>query len=700
MEYDELFFKRSANKKVLTVWIFIDILLTGAYMVESINGKWSVPYMIGFMLLCWIPVILCFIFIKLRGWQTTLCKETVAVGYGLFYAFVALTSKSHLTCMYVFPVAGMLMLYKDRNLLLRISGFNIALVIARVVKDVVSMGLSKQDITEYLIVILIVVLIYLGYILSITHISNSEKALLGSVQANLDRVVKTVEEVKDASTAIVDGMVVIRELSDENKEGADNVVSNMDELTANNNVLQERTDSSMQMTDKINDQVQNVAGLIQEMVVLMEQSVTNAKTSSAQLADVVSSTNEMASLSGEVEQILKEFKSEFENVKQETGTIEQITSQTNLLALNASIEAARAGEAGKGFAVVADEIRNLSEGTKTSSTSIMSALEHLEQTSDKMTESITKTLELIQKTLENVLIVNESVNSITEDSIKLGNNIQVVDSAMRDVEESNKNMVGNMRQVGEVMGDMTHSINIADDTTKVMRSKYEETSANVLVIENVVGDLIEKLGAGGFMGLKDLKPGMYISVLQTNDKMQAEYKGKISVVSEEGYLKTESLKNDEIELPFDKHEKYSVRVVVDNGVYSWDETKLSQDQAGGYKIALYGNPVVINRRKYKRMPMNNKCQIKLKTQEKTIEGKMVNLSANGYAFATYSNDIKGCKGNHISIDIEGFELTKGKRLDSTIIRITDNNGEYIVGCRMHDDHKDIFEFVESNYSGE
>ena len=74
-------------------------------------------------------------------------------------------------------------------------------------------------------------------------------------------------------------------------------------------------------------------------------------------------------------------------VKEETGTIEEINSQTNLLALNASIEAARAGEAGKGFAVVAEEIRKLSEETQVSSGSIRSALQKLEQTSDRMTKS-------------------------------------------------------------------------------------------------------------------------------------------------------------------------------------------------------------------------------------------------------------------------------------------------------------------------
>lgn len=152
----------------------------------------------------------------------------------------------------------------------------------------------------------------------------------------------------------------------------------------------------------------------------MEQSVENAKTSSGQLSEVVQCTNAMANLSKEVEENLKEFSTEFTMVKEETGTIEEINSQTNLLALNASIEAARAGEAGKGFAVVAEEIRKLSEETQVSSGSIRSALQKLEQTSDRMTKSITETLQLVATNLENVMIVDKSVNSITTDSIQLG----------------------------------------------------------------------------------------------------------------------------------------------------------------------------------------------------------------------------------------------------------------------------------------
>ena len=272
------------------------------------------------------------------------------------------------------------------------------------------------------------------------------------------------------------------------------------------------------MTTQINNQVENVASLINEVVQLVSESVEHTDTSSKELADVVESTKTMAELSGEVDNILREFQQEFSKVKTETGTIGEINSQTNLLALNASIEAARAGEAGKGFAVVADEIRNLSTETEESSDRIMTALGHLENTSNRMLKSITTILELIQTTQTKVVQVNDSVSGIAKDSTQIGEHIGVVDSAMQEVESSNRNMVDNMHEIENVMKDITDCIGNADESTKIMLSKYEESARNVDKIENVVGAMMEKLGVGGFMGVQDIKQGMYCTcLLYTSD---------------------------------------------------------------------------------------------------------------------------------------------------------------------------------------
>ena len=224
---------------------------------------------------------------------------------------------------------------------------------------------------------------------------------------------------------------------------------------------------------------------------------------------------------------------------------------------------------------MAEEIRKLSEETQVSSGSIRSALQKLEQTSDRMTKSITETLQLVATNLENVMIVDKSVNSITTDSIQLGENIRIVNDAMGEVEDSNQNMVDNMNQVNEVVELMTQNISVADETVKVMRSKYDETSSNIILIEGTVGTLIEDLGSGGFMGKEDLKVGMYLSVYEEGAMPKKEYKGIISNVDEKGALQVDSLKCEGEELSYDRKQKYMVQIIVDNNVYGWDDTEIA-----------------------------------------------------------------------------------------------------------------------------
>ena len=326
-----------------------------------------------FLAFCWVPFLLGLVILKVKGMGTPLYKIFIFVGYGAFYTFVLMTTTSKLAIMFILPLTSMLVLFKSRNFLVGCGIVNILVLAISVTKNILAGINAASDISDYEIQIAAVLLCYVGYVLSINHLNQVDGAMLSSVQGNLDKVVTTIEQVKEASNAVVDGVTVVRELAEENKEGASNVVESMEELSKDNDRLNEKIESSMGMTEDIDSQVTNVAELTDHIVTIINGSVTHATTSSEELPKVVESTNVMAQLSSEVEKILGEFRNQFEMVKQETGTIESITSQTNLLALNASIEAARAGEAGKGFAVVADEIRNLSMGTQNSSSSIMGA---------------------------------------------------------------------------------------------------------------------------------------------------------------------------------------------------------------------------------------------------------------------------------------------------------------------------------------
>jgi len=692
MDYDEKKFAAQANKKTMGMWLGMLIVLSAAYAIEIVKGLKTPTYFIVMELIAWIPFIVGMVVVKVQGWHSELYHNVVGVGYGLFYLYIMATSPGTLAFTYILPLTSMLIIYKKRNFMIRCGVAAVAVVVFAAVRNFLNGMNTASDVSMYEIQIGMILFCFIGYIIAINHMINHDNAMIGSIQDNLERVITTVDQVKKASDKVVDGVTVVRELSEENKESAQNVVDSMEDLTDKSRTLGEKIDSSMDMTQDIDQQVSNVAGLVEHMVEISKKSAEHAGNSYGELKSVVETTNTMARLSSEAEVILNEFRKQFEKVKEETGTIESISSQTNLLALNASIEAARAGDAGRGFAVVADEIRNLSTGTQTSSTSIMEALQHLEETSDKMTESISIILRLINESLEKIQNVNESVGVIAEDSKQLGDEIQVVDTAMKRVEDSNKNMVDNMQQVQEIMIDMTGSVKDSEATTVTMMNKYEETARNVIKIEQVVGHLVEELGEGGFMGLKDVTAGMKLTLI--NKKSNKEFHTELTEVSANAVFVENNNKITEFLSGYSKKEDYAVQIIVNNTVYCWEEVEsVHKHGEAQYKLVLEGAPGVLNRRRHPRLALSNECRITLIGQNRTFSGHMINISAGGFAFSSKAQEFATCVDQKVEIQIDDFDVLNGRKLSGVIIRSTDNKGDYIVGGRMYEDDLEIMEYV-------
>lgn len=700
-EYDESFFRAKANKRAGITWLALIFIATIYYGIKTKNGEIARGYFIAFTVVGWVTYITGYIVSMIKGKAAKEYKWVLGICYLLFYAVIAWTALDKISYIFILPLLSILILYKDPKFIKMIMWFTLFVLISSNIYKGVAKGMMDFVASEECALQFAIVLCCFACTnMAIRHLVESDGALTGSIESELAQVVQTVEQVKDASNSIVDGVTVVRELADENKQGANNVVKDMGTLAKNNGILNDKTVSSIEMTKVIDTQVKDVSDLMEEFSKLIEKSVEHADLSADELTEVVEITNRMSALSSKIETILETFKKEFENVKQETSTIEGITSQTNLLALNASIEAARAGEAGKGFAVVADQIRSLSSGTQDSSNSIMEALSHLEATSDEMLQSITETVELIQLNIEKVSTVNKSVSDITSDATSLGDNIKVVDSAVKQVENSNKTLTANMNQVGEIMQIMTESINNAEQTTKTMLSKYEASAKSATDIESVVGELMEELGIGGFMNVSDIKSGMkFRMVIEDQTNAKEEYTGEVVDRKDNNvYI------NINNRAAFDdkrRNLKCSFNAVVDNVLYCWNGIAIHNVKAGEkgqFKLTIDTNPQVYNRRKYPRMPLDNKCTISVDGTDITYYGHMVNISANGFAFSVNDSSFENMKGKNIVIEIDNFDVIKDKEIQGCIIRCSNDEGNYIVGCRMPDDSNEIKDYVNKNYS--
>ena len=694
MDYNENEFKAKANIKARRIWLVFALLLSANYGSDVSQGGYPSTNYIIFLILCWVPFFAGDLLLRIRGKADDRYRYALVIGYGIFYTFLICTTDSPIAFTYILPVVSLLVLYKDQKFMGGCAIANIASVIVSVFYHLVVLGQNTAtDQKNYQLQVACLLLCYIGYIMSIRHLIESDGALTDSIKADLKRVVTTVEQVKTASNTIMDGITVVRELATENKHGSDIVVDGMNKLTDNNDQLQSRTASSQEMTGDINSQVQNVASMINDMVSLTAESGKHAKTSSVDLESLVQTAGTMADLSNEVEHILDAFKAEFETVKQETGTIDSISSQTNLLALNASIEAARAGEAGKGFSVVAEQIRKLSTETKDSSGQISEALSRLDEISGKMTSSIEETLKLIQATLEKVTQTGENVNKITQDSSLLGEHIQTIDSAMKEVESSNRQLVENMEQVSSIVETMTTCISDSDETSKRMLSKYEESASNINNIENVIQELMCELGIGGFMGLDDIHAGMKAKVILPKHLERMEYHGEVRSVAENSIS---LILSDNPQL--NGSETCKVQVTVDNVLYCWDQAQIQADTASGshaYALQLSARPEIKNRRKYPRADVSNPCTITLKDSDTTFSGQLDNISANGFAFLIRDPFFMNHKHADVAIDIQNFALSDQSHLEGHVIRCSDDEGVYIVGCQMPEDNYAIRNYVDS-----
>ena len=311
-----------------------------------------------------------------------------------------------------------------------------------------------------------------------------------------------------------------------------------------------------------------------------------------------------------------------------------------------------------------------------------------------MLSSIGETLSLIQVTLDKITQTSESISLITSDSTQIEDHIHIIDTAIKDVESANKQLVSNMSQISDIVDTMTECITNSRDISSRIVSKYDESAVNINTMENTIQALMCELGVGGFMGIEDIKTGMKASaILKGTHGENVEYHGTIKTHNDNSITleleKALPAVNSAIEC--------DMLVTVGNVIYRWENAKIAADKKGSATtgvVTIMTRPQILNRRKYPRIDMNNHCTITVKGTDETFEGKLDNLSANGFAFLSKDRFFSNNKGKIITVSIDNFDLPAHSVLEGQIIRCSDNDGIYIVGCQMPEDNYYIMEYVE------
>ena len=135
MNYNPKEFAEQANKKAMMMWLMMSGVLSAAYVFEILKGAKTITYYVIMEIIAWGPVIAGFIVLKVRGWHTRAYRDICAGGYWLFYAYIMFTSPGTLAFAYVFPLLCMLVVYKDKKLILRYCVINMAILLITIVRN-------------------------------------------------------------------------------------------------------------------------------------------------------------------------------------------------------------------------------------------------------------------------------------------------------------------------------------------------------------------------------------------------------------------------------------------------------------------------------------------------------------------------------------------------------------------------------------
>ena len=391
----------------------------------------------------------------------------------------------------------------------------------------ITAGLSRNGVISSLQLAMVIVTIIVTYVSVVKPLQKTQKQLndmiekLEKNEGNLEERIETKKE--DEIGRLIFGInmfldklqVVMKRIEGHSisLDGASgNIIKKVESSAESAGELSEETAKLCNEIDAISDAVEMITGDMKQLEAGSSEIEKASADGKEYTVHMKERANEIQALAGNSKNASKEITSSLEKdlrtsvessksvnvIKTLTEDILSIASQTNLLALNASIEAARAGEAGKGFAVVADEIRQLADNSRNTANSIqeiseevVSSVEQLAVSSDKLLEYVTSNVQADYDkfvtasaqyledadTLENMMADFENKTSnLLESSAHVGSKIVEISDTIEEEKNRVEAFSGSVDKVLSNMDEIQECTNVNEAVSKDLKKEIAKFS--------------------------------------------------------------------------------------------------------------------------------------------------------------------------------------------------------------------------------
>jgi methyl-accepting chemotaxis protein len=461
-----------------------------AYILEFVKGARSLPYVLLTIIIGAVAPILEWITYSKKS-DSGVIKHYLAIGFGIFYVFIMLTTDNTLAFVYAIPMFIAIAVFNDYR-------FSIPVNVLCVVVNCIQAGifLSKGIYTtdnlaglEIQVLVMIIVAIYSIYSCKVLEHNNRSK--LNKIQEYGEHTTEILDNTMEVSGKISERINVI----DSKIKELDNAIGAtreaMHEVTVGSGDTAEAVQKQLQMTEDIQRKVDDVKNGADKILVDIKEAQNAVTDGNSNVSTLINRVNTSVEDGKTVTTQLEQLKSNMSEMNSVVDIITGITSQTSLLALNASIEAARAGEAGKGFAVVATEISKMANETQDAAVKITDMIGNVSEAINGVVDVTAQMVDEIAGQHEAAMNTEESFRRIKDSSAGIDSSSKMLSEIVDQLAQANREIVDSISTISAISEEVSAH---ASDTYEISEQNIQ-TVGEVVSISDELKDLTAKLNA-------------------------------------------------------------------------------------------------------------------------------------------------------------------------------------------------------------